>query len=187
MQHFADDGWSGVHCEGALLATVCVLLFWDAIFADNIPLVFQSPFQTAPLDFWAGVSFFERRSALFEDRMRQLAAVDLPLNDELLAAHSRHASTAVVGVNWSVPCEVLQLFVTLLPRTGLLHCCHLLLCDWRGASAGFPDLFVWRDTLDTYRLVEVKSARDRLSDRQLWWISIFDKFGINFELLKLNG
>lgn len=42
-------GWQGWHCEGSLLRSLFGLLMWDVVYCD-MPDVFQTPYQDAPLD-----------------------------------------------------------------------------------------------------------------------------------------
>ena len=52
-------GWIGWHCEGSPVITLFGILFWKVIFA-NIPNVFLSPYQDAPLDL-KFLDFFHNR------------------------------------------------------------------------------------------------------------------------------
>ncbi|KAF0693216.1 Aste57867_15810 [Aphanomyces stellatus] len=49
LQYYGQQGWHGVHDEGALLRMLFGLLLWEIIFMD-ISDVFQTPFQDRPLD-----------------------------------------------------------------------------------------------------------------------------------------
>jgi len=40
-----------MHCENSLGMAYFGLLFWNEIFYDKIPYVFQTPYQAIPLDF----------------------------------------------------------------------------------------------------------------------------------------
>mgnify|MGYP006104579887 CR=1 FL=1 len=44
------QGMNGMHCENALGKTLFGLLMWNIIFDDTVPYVFQSPYQSRPLD-----------------------------------------------------------------------------------------------------------------------------------------
>lgn len=43
--------WNGAHVENSLMKYMYGIMMWDEIFNDNIPYVFQTPFQFQPLDF----------------------------------------------------------------------------------------------------------------------------------------
>jgi Fanconi-associated nuclease 1 len=63
-----------LHCEGAVLNTIFGLLFWEIIFDASVPMVFQSPYQAAPLDFGTE-TFYEARRRRIDERIAQIAAM----------------------------------------------------------------------------------------------------------------
>lgn len=66
-------GWYGVHSEGMVFGNLFGILMWDVLYA-NIPDVFQTPFQSAPLDFGYADVFYESRRDLIERRLAQVAS-----------------------------------------------------------------------------------------------------------------
>ena len=52
------------------MTTLFGLLFWDVLFLD-IPGVFESPFQSAPLDLGT-IHFYETRRAQIEARLQEI-------------------------------------------------------------------------------------------------------------------
>ena len=54
---------AGMHAEGGIWATLFGLLMWDALFAD-VPDVFRTQFQTAPLDLPTPAFYPARKNAL---------------------------------------------------------------------------------------------------------------------------
>jgi hypothetical protein len=82
-------GWYGVHSEGSVLRNVFGVLMWDVLYA-SVPDVFQTPFQSAPLDFGYADVFYDARRELIERRLLQVKS-EWSL-DELLAAF---------GTRWS--------------------------------------------------------------------------------------
>ncbi|KUF83385.1 Fanconi-associated nuclease 1 [Phytophthora nicotianae] len=64
-------GWYGVHCEGMVFGNLFGILMWDVLYA-SIPDVFQTPFQSAPLDFGYAEVFYENRRELIERRLAQV-------------------------------------------------------------------------------------------------------------------
>lgn len=54
---------AGLHAEGDIWATLFGLLMWDALFAD-VPDVFRTRFQTAPLDLPTPAFYPARKDAL---------------------------------------------------------------------------------------------------------------------------
>ena len=61
---------AGMHCEGGVWATLFGLLFWSVLFAD-VPGVFRTPFQSAPLDMCAD-TFTDARRELVEGRLQEI-------------------------------------------------------------------------------------------------------------------
>ncbi|RQM17090.1 hypothetical protein DD237_001137 [Peronospora effusa] len=76
-------GWYGVHSEGSIFRNLFGILMWDVLYAC-IPDVFQTPFQSAPLDFGYAHVFYENRRDLIEKRLAQVK--DEWTMEELLAA-----------------------------------------------------------------------------------------------------
>ncbi|KAL3665099.1 hypothetical protein V7S43_009732 [Phytophthora oleae] len=64
-------GWYGVHSEGMVFGNLFGILMWDVLYA-SIPDVFQTPFQSAPLDFGYADIFYETRRELIERRLAQV-------------------------------------------------------------------------------------------------------------------
>ncbi|CAI5736834.1 unnamed protein product [Peronospora destructor] len=76
-------GWYGVHSEGSVFRNLFGVLMWDVLYAC-IPDVFQTPFQSAPLDFGYADVFYENRRDLIEKRIAQVK--DEWTMEKLLAA-----------------------------------------------------------------------------------------------------
>ncbi|KAK1942227.1 Fanconi-associated nuclease 1 [Phytophthora citrophthora] len=64
-------GWYGVHSEGVVFGNLFGVLMWDVLYA-SLPNVFQTPFQSAPLDFGYADIFYETRRDLIERRLAQV-------------------------------------------------------------------------------------------------------------------
>ena len=50
-----------MHDEGGSLRTLWALSLWPALFAEDVPGVFQTPFQRAPLDLHTDAFYPSRR------------------------------------------------------------------------------------------------------------------------------
>lgn len=99
LQYYASEaggGWTGIHTEGGIWATLFGIIMWDLLFAD-VADVFRSPFQTGPLDLDTD-AFYPARKAGIDARLQQ---VSLGHAAELLAAHwQAHHGVMCRGVNW---------------------------------------------------------------------------------------
>ena len=62
------QGLNGMHCENSVGMTFFGLLFWKEIFYDEIPYVFQTPYQAAPLDFGSH-DFYLQRKEIIDKRL----------------------------------------------------------------------------------------------------------------------
>ncbi|KWU46578.1 hypothetical protein RHOSPDRAFT_8870, partial [Rhodotorula sp. JG-1b] len=49
LEQYQREGWKGFHSENGVLTMIFALIFWDILFAP-VDGVFETPFQTAPLD-----------------------------------------------------------------------------------------------------------------------------------------
>lgn len=93
---------AGTHAEGGIWATLFGLLMWDVLFMD-IPDVFQTAFQTAPLDLGT-VVFYPTRQAAIEERLAQIRAGQAIA----LLQHcwQQHLGEWCRGVNWERHSEI---------------------------------------------------------------------------------
>ncbi|KAI3459393.1 hypothetical protein Pfo_016056 [Paulownia fortunei] len=188
LQYYAGEGggWQGVHTESGIWLTIFGILMWDIIFSD-VPNVFRTKFQTAPLDLETD-SFYEARKSLIEallDKIQEGMAEEI-----LITAWESHVGTACRGVNWekhSLP--DLRAAVKCIGGPCLASICRHLAQDYRSWSSGMPDLLLWR-LHDCYRgeakLVEVKGPRDRLSEQQRAWLLVLMECGFNVEVCKVT-
>jgi hypothetical protein len=121
--------WSGVHCEGRQFRELFALLMWPALFDNSVPDVFQTPFQTAPLDLDCASSllsfeefsrrpsdsgtdrmenpttlcgFYASRRGLIESLLLDLQSTVCPavMAKKVLMAWEEHKGTMVRGFDW---------------------------------------------------------------------------------------
>ena len=179
LQHYADSGWEGIHSEGSILSTSCMLLSWELVFAD-IPGVFQFFYQHCPLDLFTNAFYASRNFDIFLSNLNSDSATNIVCHN-----YHKYQGISCIGIDWGIPLEACISLVSLVPFNALVEMIKYLFENYRFHRAGFPDLFIW--TTDNYKFVEVKSANDKLSSKQLEWINLFAKNSINFELLKISN
>ena len=63
LSHYRDQGWKGYHSEGGIVRTLFGYLFYDVLFT-YIPNVFQTPYQTCPLDLHTDAFYPSRASEI---------------------------------------------------------------------------------------------------------------------------
>ena len=66
LRYYAlHENLSGMHCENSFGKNIFGLLCWDdIIFADDIPYIFQTPFQAVPLDFGTKDFYIQREKVI---------------------------------------------------------------------------------------------------------------------------
>ncbi|KAM3708593.1 hypothetical protein ACJW30_02G108300 [Castanea mollissima] len=188
LQYYAGEGggWQGVHTESGIWLTIFGLLMWDIIFS-NVPNVFRTRFQTAPLDMETD-SFYLVRKSCIESHLQKIHD---GMGEEILATSwESHVGTACRGVNWDRhSLTELRAAVTCIGGPCLASLCRHLAQDYRSWSSGMPDLLLWRfhgEYRGEAKLVEVKGPRDRLSEQQRAWLLLLMDCGFNTEVCKVS-
>jgi Fanconi-associated nuclease 1 len=191
-------GCEAVYTENVVFTTLFGILCWDVLFAE-VPDVFQTPFQIAPLDLNTE-GFFEARQALFAARLESLRVDPVPV---LRAHHAAYFGLAAQGVAWEVyPLAVLEQICLRLGGERLSLLMRALAEDYGKRRRGLPDLLVWvSGEVDSPELfweqlpyeppaavffAEVKSPRDRLSVEQRAWISTLSTLGLPVEVCRVE-
>ncbi|XP_030974221.1 fanconi-associated nuclease 1 homolog isoform X2 [Quercus lobata] len=188
LQYYAGEGggWQGVHTESGIWLTIFGLLMWDIIFS-NVPNVFRTRFQTAPLDMETD-SFYLARKSCIESHLQKIH--DGMGEEILITSWESHVGTACRGVNWDRhSLAELRAAVTCIGGPCLASLCRHLAQDYRSWSSGMPDLLLWRfhgEYRGEAKLVEVKGPRDRLSEQQRAWLLLLMDCGFNTEVCKVS-
>jgi len=71
LSYYRSQGWKGYHSEGGIIRTLFAYLFFDILFI-YIPNVFQTPFQTCPLDLHTD-AFYPARASEINHRLVEIA------------------------------------------------------------------------------------------------------------------
>ena len=181
LSWYLTHGWQkGYHSEGGILRTLFGYLFYDILFT-YVPNVFQTPFQTCPLDLHTD-AFYPTRASEINHRLVEItngAAESL-----IRTVYAREASTqpCVVGIDWSFPLEDLVEVAGCFPGEALAAVCKVLAQEYQQRGGGVPDLVVWNAEVRQVMFVEVKSENDRLSDTQRLWIHVLVGAGVRVEV-----
>jgi len=195
-------GWKGYHSEGRLLRTLFAFLFYDVLFV-YIPNVFQTEFQTCPLDLHSD-AFYPSRMSEVNARSNELSNGEAEAI--LVRVWEAHAErrTCVVGLDWSYEFEDLREICRAFPPSALSTVMKVFAQEYGQRGGGVPDLFLWKTGGDAaangskpglangvltaaqgngqVMFAEVKSENDRLSDTQRMWIDVLSGAGIAVEL-----
>lgn len=156
------------------------LLFYDILFT-YVPNVFQTPFQTCPLDLHTDV-FYPSRASEINHRLVEItngAAEHL-----IREIHDRESATqpCAIGIDWSFELDDLLEIVRCFRGEALATICKVMAQEYQQRGGGIPDLFLWSAEKKSVLFVEVKSENDRLSDTQRLWIHILLGAGVQVEL-----
>lgn len=192
------QGWKGYHSEGGILRMLFGLLFYDILFT-YVPNVFQTAYQTCPLDLHTDAFYGARVSEI----NRRIVEIGNGEAERLLKAvwqREYEPKTCVVGVRWEeYELEDLLEIVRCFKGEALGVVMLTMAQDYAARGGGVPDLFLWRTAGDgkekgesagestkagrgEVMFVEVKSENDRLSETQRLWISVLLGAGIRVEL-----
>jgi Fanconi-associated nuclease 1 len=193
-----QQGWKGYHSEGGILRTLFGLLFYDILFA-YVPNVFQTAYQTCPLDLHTD-AFYGARVSEINRRIVEIGNGEAERFLKETWERESERKTCVVGVQWEEYelddlLEIVRCF-----RGEALGVVMLTMAqEYAARGGGVPDLFLWRMPVNEnddgevknipasaregeVMLVEVKSENDRLSETQRLWISVLLGAGIRVEL-----
>ncbi|XP_011656117.1 fanconi-associated nuclease 1 homolog isoform X3 [Cucumis sativus] len=188
LEYYSAEGggWQGVHSESGIWLTIFGLLLWDVIFSD-VPNVFRTKFQTAPLDFGTD-SFYILRQNSIESQLQKIQ--DGMGEEILITSWESHKGTSCNGVNWDRhSLAELRAAVTCIGGPCMASLCRHLAQDYRSWSSGMPDLLLWRFNSEysgEAKLVEVKGPKDRLSEQQRAWILLLMDCGFIIEVCKIT-
>ena len=190
LSHYRNQGWKGFHSEGGIVRTLFAYLFFDIMFT-YIPNVFQTPYQTCPLDLHTD-AFYPTRISEINARLNEISNGDAPtIIQRVYDAHHEHR-TCVIGLDWTYGIADLVQIAECFAGEALATICKVMAQEYGQRGGGVPDLFLWRvaDNEETagqrkegeVKFAEVKSENDRLSDTQRLWIHVLSGAGVQVEL-----
>ncbi|KAH7399445.1 VRR-NUC domain-containing protein [Pyrenochaeta sp. MPI-SDFR-AT-0127] len=185
LSHYRNQGWKGYHSEGGIVRTLFAYLFFDVLFT-YIPNVFQTPYQTCPLDLHTD-AFYPSRISEINARLNEISNGDAPTIMQKIYDEHHERKTCVVGLDWTYDILDLLEIVRCFEGEALATVCKVMAQEYGQRGGGVPDLFLWRVEEDSggkgeVKFAEVKSENDRLSDTQRLWIHVLSGAGVRVEL-----
>ncbi|XP_042659900.1 fanconi-associated nuclease 1 isoform X1 [Tyto alba] len=190
LTHYRQNGFDqGIHGEGSTFITLYGILMWDIIFMDDIPDVFRNSYQTFPLDLYTD-SFYENRRDVIEARLQQLCTASSETLAKLITdVWTTQEGKAAALVSWGrfSSLQQVQSLVSCLGGTFLSGVFRHLSKDLRHCRGGLPDLVVWCTHTNHFKLVEVKGPNDRLSHKQIIWLSELKQLGAAVEVCHVQA
>ncbi|ESZ99573.1 hypothetical protein SBOR_0046 [Sclerotinia borealis F-4128] len=140
LSHYRKQGLKGYHSEGGILRTLFAFLFFDILFL-YIPNVFQTEYQTCPLDLHTD-GFFAARASEINHRIVEIE--NGRAGDIIREVWNRESErkTCVVGLRWEFDVhdllEIVECF-----GVGLGRVMRVMAEEYRVRGGGVPDLFLW--------------------------------------------
>jgi Fanconi-associated nuclease 1 len=185
LSHYRNLGWKGYHAEGGIVRTLFAYLFFDVLFT-YVPNVFQTPFQTCPLDLHTD-AFFPSRISEINARLNGISNGDAKRIIEGVWNGHNERRTCVVGLDWNFEKEDLLEIAECFDGEALATVCKVMAQEYGQRGGGVPDLFLWKVPEEEgkkgeVKFSEVKSENDRLSDTQRLWIHVLTGAGVKVEL-----
>ncbi|KAL4927239.1 fanconi-associated nuclease 1 [Aspergillus undulatus] len=180
LSWYRHHGWKGYHSEGGILRTLFAYLFYDILFT-YIPNVFQTSFQTCPLDLHTD-SFYPSRLSLINHRLVSITNGSALSLISLVHETYSESQPCAIGLDWSFPLPDLLEIASCFSGEALAAICKIMCEEYAARGSGVPDLFLWSVERKEVCFVEVKSVNDRLSDTQRLWIHVLLGVGVRVEL-----
>lgn len=200
-RHYEALGWSAIELESVPFHALFGTMMLPVIQDTSDPLVQMVSFGDRAA-FEATGANMPVVTQLPEDfgtkgyGLRRAGAIDAHLDglprqpDALLAVfdHWRLSGTDLRGYLWAHRDEQVErarLLVEILPPDVIITILRYLAGDYWGRHLGWPDLLLHR--VGAFRLVEVKSSSDKLSDQQKRWIADnHDHLHLPFAIAKIH-
>ncbi|KAM3149281.1 hypothetical protein ABEW05_010463 [Botrytis cinerea] len=145
LSYYRSLGFRGYHSEGGILRTLFAYLFFDILFL-YIPNVFQTEYQTCPLDLHTE-SFYEARASEINHRIVEIEngkAADIIRE---VWEREGERKTCVVGLRWEYERKDLEGIVEAF-GSGLGKVMRVMAEEYRVRGGGVPDLFLWDDGVE---------------------------------------
>ncbi|KAI9720452.1 MAG: hypothetical protein M1812_002958 [Candelaria pacifica] len=180
LSWYRGQGWKGYHSEGGIVRTLFGYLFYDVLFV-YVPNVFQTAYQTCPLDLHTD-AFYPTRVSEVNRRLVEIANGQAESLIRELHEKESENKTCVVGLDWNFELEDLVDIVKCFDGEALATICKVMAQEYRQRGGGIPDLFLWHPEKREVMFSEVKSENDRLSDTQRLWIHVLTGAGVKVEL-----
>ncbi|SLM34366.1 VRR-NUC domain [Lasallia pustulata] len=180
LSWYREQGWKGYHSEGGIVRTLFGYLFYDVLFT-YIPNVFQTPYQTCPLDLHTD-AFYPSRAFEINRRLAEIANGEAEKLLKEVYDRESEKQTCIVGIDWAFEVENLLEIIQCFRGEALATMCKVMVQEYQQRGGGIPDLFLWRPDRKEVMFSEVKSENDRLSDTQRLWIHVLTGAGIKVEL-----
>ncbi|BGO89330.1 hypothetical protein JCM10020v2_000956 [Rhodotorula toruloides] len=182
------------HSENGVLTMIFALTFWDILFA-TVDGVFETPFQTAPLDLATDAFAIVRRPAI-TDRLASIAAGQAVKLLSETDDRERPLATFAVGTNWDkYSKEDLVEIIECIGGPALAAILTVFVEEYGHRTGGIPDLWfvspsslwqlLWNPSKSQALFAEIKGPGDQLSETQKVWIDVLLGAGVGVEVVRV--
>ncbi|GAA5922491.1 hypothetical protein JCM3775_005748 [Rhodotorula graminis] len=172
------------HSENGVLTMIFALTFWDILFAP-VDGVFETAFQTAPLDLSSDAFAIVRRPAI-DARLASIAAGDAPALLRSTDERERPRGTFAVGTNWErYAFEDLEEIAQCIGGPALASILTVFVEEYGHRTGGIPDLCLWNPSTGRALFAEIKGPGDQLSETQKVWIDVLLGAGVGVEVTRV--
>jgi len=191
LNYYYNLGLNGVHGENKILPCLYNLFLWDVIYFDKVPYVFQSSYQSYPLDFFSS-DFYYNRKRLIEERLSEIENyTDNDIKQYIEEIFNKKRNFKTPFVDWKFFMngkEILTKIAISLTSKKLVKIFEEFAKSLNFIIKGMPDLFLWdeKNLSGSSLLVEVKSINDKLSDHQKYWLKFLKNINVNSEILHIK-
>ncbi|KAG2204394.1 hypothetical protein INT46_006946 [Mucor plumbeus] len=180
IEYYQKKGFKGLHCENGVIRMIMVLLFWDIIFT-SIPGVFETPYQSEPLDLRTD-AFYESRVDLINARLREIENGEYLEIIKRVDDRERSRNTMCIGINWNYELQDIMEISECIGSSSLSSLSKLFFEEFGQRQGGMPDLCCWDFEKKQCLFSEVKGPKDKLSKTQQVWIETLTGFGVQVEV-----
>ncbi|OZJ07000.1 hypothetical protein BZG36_00039 [Bifiguratus adelaidae] len=196
---YVRQGYRGFHSENSIITSLVsrysssstsltgpkfALLFWDILFMP-CQGVFETQYQTAPLDLTTDAFYFGRYHEINE-RLRDISNGHFLNPIKTVDDRERPKLTLCRGLSWRFEQEDFLQIAECIGGPALAQICRAFAEEYEQRCGGFPDLFCWDYAAKKVKIVEVKGPGDRLSETQKVWIDLLLSAGLDVELCKVR-
>lgn len=143
LSRYRAQGWRGFHCESSMVRTLFAVLFNDVIFT-YVPNVFQTQFQTCPLDLHTD-AFYPARISEINARLNEIGNGRAESIAQEFYAEHEERKTCVVGMNWDFDKQDVLDVIRAWDPGALATVLKVLVQEYGARGGGVPDLFLWRE------------------------------------------
>ena len=200
-----EYNYFGVHGENLIIPSLYNLYLWDCIYYDNLPFVFQSPFQFGPLDFYEK-EFYIKRKDIIDKQLNLIENFTIDnIYEYMNNIYDKKKNIKSAFIDWNNYLNnkdiMINISIAMTPKKMVKIFKVILIEGSKFFRRGMPDLFLWKQKIikkektntnyieaiwDSLKVVEVKSTNDKLSEYQIFWLKLLHENEIDIEVLHIK-